>query len=92
MTPNFIATSDKVSQNMEMLRFWNRLISLPNHCITKKIFVWDISICNQNWAHDILELFTMCNSVNIFTNRETCDLNLMQKFLLDKEIDSWDVG
>ena len=84
--------SAKVSQYIEMLRLWNRLISLPDHRITKKIFDWDISICNQNWASDVLEIFTMCNSVNIFTNRETCDLNPMQKLLLDKEIASWDVA
>ena len=49
-----------------MLRLYNRLISLPDHRITKKIFDWDISICNQNWASDILEIFTMCNSVYIY--------------------------
>ncbi len=31
----------KVRQWVAMLRVWNKLIQMPDNCLTKKVFTWD---------------------------------------------------
>ena len=80
----------KICQNLEMLRFWNRVVSLPNHRLTKKIFDWDFGLCNRNWSYEVQELLSGVDCMQTFMNREECDLELMQNMFLNNETVKWD--
>lgn len=36
-----------------MIKYWNRLIKMDNSRLTKKVFLWDKSLCKQNWSSEI---------------------------------------
>ncbi len=44
----------KVRQWIAMLRLWNKLIQIPDNCLTKKVFTWDYDLC-QNWSSEVKE-------------------------------------
>ncbi len=37
----------KVRQWVAMLRLWNKLIQMPDNCLTKKVFTWDYDLCQN---------------------------------------------
>jgi len=81
----------KVCLYMEMFRFWNRLVALPQNRLTKKIFNWDCDLCHQNWASNIYELFQASNYVHVFENGTLCDTSSMQSALMTMEINNWNI-
>ena len=81
-----------ICQYLEMFNYWNRLVTLPVHRLTRKVFDWDYNLGLQNWSSDIRELFAICDRINIFENREICDLRCMQTLLMNIEVENWDVA
>jgi hypothetical protein len=82
----------KIFLYLEMFRFWNRVIALPQHRLTKKIFNWDFDCCHQNWSSDIYELFSDCECLDTFISKGTCDINNIQMCLMNTEVSNWDVA
>ena len=82
----------KISHYLEMLSYWNRLVSLPVNRITRKVFDWDCNQGNNNWSSEICELFSICDCLNVFENREVCDIRNMQVLLMNVEVNNWDVA
>ena len=66
---------------LNMVRLWNRLISMPDVRVTKQIFMWDYRLNSNNWAHDMLKLFTEIGLQNNFYNLETCNLSSIKEHL-----------
>ena len=42
--------TDKYRRYLAILRFWNRLIGMPNDRVTKKIFNWDFENDRNGWC------------------------------------------
>ena len=67
-TPKLALTGDmgwssaKLLRYTKMAKYWNRLINMNDNRLTKKLFLYDKSQCNNNWASDFKSL---CNSVGM---------------------------
>ena len=61
--------SDIVRRKLEIIRLWFRLGMMDNNRITKKIFLWDLSICKNNWSNDIKDIFQESGQMDVFNNR-----------------------
>ena len=42
-----------VRRKIEMLRFWNRLLTFDDNRLTKQILFWDKRLCSNNWSYEI---------------------------------------
>ena len=60
---------DVVRRKLEIFRQWFRLGMMDNNRITKKIFLWDLSICKNNWSNDIKDIFQESGQMDVFNNR-----------------------
>ena len=66
----------EIRQKFEMLRLWNRLISIDENRIVSKIFIWDEQLCNNNWS---MEVKSICEEIDMIPNFENnCFINLEQ--------------
>ena len=58
-----------------MLRLWNRLASMENDRLTKRIFLWERAQNNQsNWTSQIKNLMEEINMGNVFRNSAICNI------------------
>ena len=57
----------EIRQKLEMLRLWNRLISIDENRIVSKIFIWDKQLCNNNWS---MEVKSICEEIDMIPNFE----------------------
>ena len=42
-----------VDRHVSMVRFWNRLINMKPDRLTKRIFLWDYQLNNNNWSSHV---------------------------------------
>ena len=59
----------RVRRKVAMIRFWNKLLILPNNRITKQVFLWDNTFRRNSWSADIKKRFFEMNSGDNFKNR-----------------------
>lgn len=50
----------------KMFNLWNRLVNVPEHRLTRKIFNWEISKVSP-WANEMKSLFSICDISVIFS-------------------------
>ena len=51
-----------------IIRFWNRLLNMPDHRLTKKVFIYDYEKCINNWSSDVKNVLTMLSLNSHFTD------------------------
>ena len=68
-------------RQLNMLRFWNRLLTMDENRLTKKVFNWDHSLCRQNWSEEMLHLFHTFDLDHVFHDKEICDLEYVSQSL-----------
>jgi hypothetical protein len=61
--------------NVEMIRLWNRLITMPEHRLTKKIFNWNMENRGE-WSAEVARLLQNIDMDNTFHDKETCDIKI----------------
>ena len=74
---------------MNMLRHWNRLVKLHDDRLTKKVFLWDLSICRNTWCANIKKVFTEIGKQECFMNITTCNLNDASNRLIELFQNIW---
>jgi hypothetical protein len=81
----------KVRRDLEMLRFWNRLLNMNANCLTKKVFIWDYSQQRSisNWNSDIYKLFEKIGKMYNYVNLIPINLNEAKQILVNCEKQSW---
>ena len=42
--------------NLSVLRYWNRLLKKDNSTLCKHVFLWDYSLCNNNWCSYVKQI------------------------------------
>ena len=72
-----------------LIRFWNRMLSLPDERLTKQIFNYDYDKCVRNWCKEIKCIFDKLDLQHIYTNKETCDLSIVQGKIKELMKSSW---
>ena len=68
--------TDKYRRYHAILRFWNRLIGMPNDRVTKKIFNWDFENDRNGWCGDVKTILSLLDMSDVYQNQQPCDLNL----------------
>ena len=58
-----------------MIRYWNRLINMDDSRLCKKVFLWNYSICGDNWCAEIKDILSKIGMTRSFENKEVCILN-----------------
>ena len=68
-------SSARVGQHINMVRLWNRLIEMDENRITKRIFMWDLSLAHNNWTVDIRQILRYVNLEHIYDNQSVCTIS-----------------
>ncbi len=67
----------QVRQWVALLRLWNKLIQMPDDCLTKKVFTKDYDLCH-NWSSEVKEIFCYINMEQVYTTKPVCNLDFMK--------------
>ena len=59
-------TPPQVRRQLNSLRLWKRLITMDNNRLTKRIFLWDLHKCKNNWSKDVKSIFKSINCTAAF--------------------------
>ena len=67
-----------VRRKISMVRYWNRLIKMPDESITKKIFLWDYRQYNNNWCSEIENILDNVGLANLYETKSFCNIQSLQ--------------
>ena len=84
--------SPKHRRWIEMVRFWNRMLLTQDNRLVKQLFAYDYERCERgknNWCSNVKEIFHKIDLSDKYTNKDTCDLRLVKKSLLDIQEKWW---
>ena len=83
----------KYRKIINMLRYWNRLMKMPNDRMTKHVFntEYTVSINANNWCSKIKDVFTMLGQESIFRNRIKCDIEKCKSILWNIAEEEWNL-
>ena len=85
-TPTHAITGDtgwiscRNRRHINMVRYWNRLLAMGEERLTKRVFLWDFALNNNNWSNDLCKIF---DTVNVDTeNLVYIDIPMVKRMLL----------
>ena len=64
-------------QQINMIIYWNHLCSMSDDRLTKKVFLYDYSICDRNWCAEVKNIMSRVDMMETFQN---CVLCIVSKF------------
>jgi hypothetical protein len=76
-------------RQINMLRFWNRLMSMDNNRLTKKIFSWDMEQPGSSWSNNIQTILEMLDMETIFIHKSKVDLSQVEAKLRNITNEKW---
>ena len=94
MSPNIALSGDvgwlsaKLSRCISRLRLWNRLVSMDDERLTKKIFLKDHQICRNNWSSEMKKLLASLGS-EAFNELSVVDLTDIEDHLYGIMLVEW---
>ncbi len=62
-------THSSVRRKVGMIRFWNRIVSLDNSRLPRKLLEWDINCKGNTWSSDIKSLLSSIDQARSFQTR-----------------------
>ncbi len=77
-----------IKQKGEMLRLWNRLSSMPEVRIAKKVFNWD-KAHNYPWCREMNAIFNETDQQHVFTNGLRCNTQSVKHILFREYKEKW---
>ena len=81
----------EIKQSLCMIRYWNRLLEMDHTRLTKRIFLWDYNLITGTWSNEVLKIFTSIDSESMYTDRITCNVNVIEMKLLEIYETQWRV-
>ena len=66
-------TSHDLGRYLCTVRFWNRLIKMPENRLTKKFFVWDKER-SDGWCSEIKKVFQKLEIMTSYNETQICDI------------------
>ena len=82
-------TNSQNKRYINILRLWNRLLTMDDNRLTKKVFLWDYSLCNQNWSAELLQVLQKIDLECIFHSTSICNLEHATNELLKIMNEDW---
>ena len=61
-----------------MVRYWNRLLTLDDDRLTKKVFWYDRELCANNWSSEMKVLFNATEMGWIYDNMDQCTVSVFE--------------
>ena len=77
---------------LNMLLFWNRLVSMDSDRLTKKVYDWTFMTSNvgrNNWCKDIYSVFVELGMENHYCNRKRVNIEECKAMLMNKQTYGW---
>ena len=74
---------------LNMLRFWNRLLHMPNDRLTKQVFNAEYHLKYDNWSTKISEIFSLLKLSKLFDNREPCNISQCEELFHQIAEEEW---
>ena len=71
------------------IRFWNRLTRMDHTRLTKKIALWDKSICVKKLSSDMKSILLSINKLNEFKTLDAFNINVASNLLTQKMNEKW---
>ena len=78
-----------VRRKIEMIRLWNRLVSMNNDRLTKLALFEDINSRGKNWSKDIKHICEIVGFEEFFHNKLPLPLDEVRRCLFDKFRNEW---
>ena len=78
-----------IRRKIRMLRYWNRLTTLPDDRITRTVFVYDIEKGGK-WSQSIKRILREIDQVQLFENKVQIDLKEAKELLMENFKLSWE--
>ena len=67
-----------------MIRYWNKLLSMDDTRICKRVFNWDYEKCMNNWSSEVKNIMSVIGLESNFITKNTCDSLMCKTLLKDK--------
>ena len=78
---------------VNMLRLWNRFLTLDNTRITKHVFDWEYGLhCSDSWSDNVRSILNLIGLNNHYNNRLMVDLNVATTLLINNMEDEWRIN
>ena len=78
-----------VERHVSMVRFWNKLVNMKSDRLTKRIFLWDYYLNQNNWISHIRTILETSHNIVNFNLKQECDIDNVRKALKDHFIVEW---
>ena len=82
--------STSVARHIEILRLWNRLVTMQDNRLTRKLFNYDFSICKDNWSEEVGKILNVLGMDNYFISQSPVDIVTLKGMLLSIEFAKWE--
>ena len=83
----------KYRRYVNMLRLWNRFLTLDKTRITKHVFDWEYGLqCSDSWSDNVRSILNLIGLNNHYNIRLMVDLNVATTLLINKMEDEWRVN
>jgi hypothetical protein len=82
-------TTCRIRRKILMLKYWNRLINMPDSRLTKRIFYEDYNNCKFNWSFEVKLIAQEINMINEFTTRSNFNINMAWAILTENFTKEW---
>jgi hypothetical protein len=79
----------KLHRHIKMAKYWNRLINMENHRLTKTIFLYDKTVCKINWSSEVKLLFENVDMSINFDNMTEIDVDVFVNKSMSEHNDQW---
>ena len=93
--PNLAVTGDMgwipsiIRRKINILRLWNKLVSLDETRLAKHIFLWDYRNPYGCWCNDVRNIFNDIDGLEYYENLLKCDLNGVLNKIVDSYRNRW---
>ena len=76
---------------INMVRFWNRLVEMPENRLTRKLFTWDLAQVDngQNWSSELQAIFSISQLSHVFERKTVCDLEAFKVKCGNYDTENW---
>ena len=81
-----------IKRHRNMLRYWNRLVQMDDHRLTKKVFLYDVFKCDNNWSSEIKCILESVDLHEVFTDLQVCNVNEVYEQCILNYNERWQLG
>ena len=82
--------SSSSRRKIEIFRYWNRIMKLNDHRITKRIFLFDYNSNQRNtWSLYVKKLFSELDIQHIYTSLQQCNLDTIKSLIHQNFTKHW---